>query len=143
MGSNHTCSLPGTFRCRRLLPLVLLVAGLGLQSHAGQPTAMPANVFSADQQTLADSKAALHSGSTAINAALNRLLKDAGVLLNQKPSSVMEKQPVPPSGDKHDYLSQAPYYWRDTNSPDEKYVRRDGERNPESNTDSDAGRLGK
>ncbi len=54
----------------------------------------------------------------------------------------MDKQQIPPSGDKHDFISQAPYFWRDTNSPGGKYIRRDGERNPESNADSDAGHFG-
>jgi Alginate lyase len=55
----------------------------------------------------------------------------------------MDKRQVPPSGDKHDFISQAPYYWRDTNSPGGRYVHRDGQRNPEAARDSDAGNLGK
>jgi hypothetical protein len=39
---------------------------------------------------------------------------------------------TPPSGDKHDYMSQAPYFWPDPKSPNGlPYIRRDGERNPE------------
>src|SRR4029077_133664 len=60
--------------------------------------------------------------------------------LTSKPVSVMDKQQVPPSGDKRDYISQAPYFWKDASG---HYVRRDGERNPESGKDSDAGRVGK
>ena len=45
---------------------------------------------------------------------------------------IVSKQATPPSGDKHDYMSQAPYFWR---NPDTAtglpYIRRDGERNPE------------
>ena len=44
----------------------------------------------------------------------------------------MTKQAVPPSGDKHDYMSQAPYFWRNPKTVDGfPYIRRDGERNPE------------
>jgi hypothetical protein len=70
------------------------------------------------------------------------LLADAREALEIKPPSVMDKTRIPPSGDKHDYVSQAPYFWRDTNSPGGKYFRRDGERNPESREDSDAVRFG-
>jgi hypothetical protein len=46
--------------------------------------------------------------------------------------SVMNKKKTPPSGDKHDYMSQAPYFWADTTKPNGlPYIRRDGERNPE------------
>ena len=125
----------------RALPLVLLIAGRTLQASAADAITPPLRVFSADPQTLAASKAALASGNSTLQDALAQLLKEADGRLDQKPVSVMDKQQTPPSGDKHDYVSQAPYFWRDTNSPDAKYVRRDGERNPESNNDTDAGRL--
>ena len=100
-------------------------------------------VFCDDAATLLASKDALTAGDAALKPAMTHLLAEADKRLNQKASSVMDKNQVPPSGDKHDYISQAPYYWRDTNSPDGKYIRRDGERNPESNNDSDSGRFQK
>jgi hypothetical protein len=49
------------------------------------------------------------------------------------PPSVTEKEQAPPSGDRHDYMSLAPYFWPDPTKPGGRpYVRRDGERNPES-----------
>ena len=83
----------------------------------------------------------LAAGDPALRPALDRLLADADKRLQQKPSSVMDKTQIPPSGDKHDYVSQAPYSWRDTNSPGGKYVSRDGERNPEAEKNSDAGNF--
>jgi hypothetical protein len=51
---------------------------------------------------------------------------------------VVTKTITPPSGDKHDYASQAPYFWPNPNKPDGlPYVRRDGERNPEINKITD------
>jgi hypothetical protein len=54
----------------------------------------------------------------------------------------MDKRRVPPSGDKHDYVSMGPYWWP---NPAKRgglpYVRRDGERNPEMRDDYDAPRL--
>src|SRR5487761_979699 len=58
--------------------------------------------------------------------------------LTQKPLSVMDKTALPPSGDKHDYMSQAPYFWPNPNTPTGvPYMRRDGERNPEISKISD------
>jgi hypothetical protein len=46
--------------------------------------------------------------------------------------SVVNKTRVPPSGDKHDYMSMGPYWWPDkSRSNGEPYVRRDGIVNPE------------
>jgi hypothetical protein len=98
-------------------------------------------VFYADPQALADAKIKFAANDPSLKPAFDRLLSDADKALEAKPRSVMEKKRIPPSGDKHDFVSQAPYFWADTNNPG-KYIRRDGERNPESNVDSDAGRLG-
>jgi hypothetical protein len=58
--------------------------------------------------------------------------------------SVMDKSVVPPSGDKHDYMSQAPYWWPDPAKPDGKpYIRKDGQRNPEINRITDRDNLGR
>lgn len=100
-------------------------------------------VFCADPQALVAAKASLAAGHSDFQPALNRLLAEANELLALKPPSVMDKRQIPPSGDKHDFISQAPYFWQETNSPDGRYVRRDGQRNPEAGKDSDAGHLGK
>ncbi|MFH0988865.1 MAG: hypothetical protein V1799_02500 [bacterium] len=41
--------------------------------------------------------------------ALSVFLKEAAIALTEKPVSVIDKQQLPPSGDKHDYFSIAPY----------------------------------
>ena len=52
--------------------------------------------------------------------------------MDKGPYSVMDKDIIPPSGDKHDYISQGPYWWPDTTKPDGlPYIRRDGVVNPE------------
>ncbi|MCZ8514194.1 alginate lyase family protein [Paenibacillus filicis] len=57
----------------------------------------------------------------------------------------MDKSAVPPSGDKHDYMSMGPYWWPDPSKPDGKpYIQKDGQTNPERATDKfDATRFGK
>jgi hypothetical protein len=45
---------------------------------------------------------------------------------------VINKDVTPPSGNKHDYMSQAPYWWPNPDTANGlPYIRRDGERNPE------------
>jgi len=54
----------------------------------------------------------------------------------------MDKIQIPPSGDKHDYLSQAPYFWPNPNTTNGlPYINRDGQRNPEAGNSSDARNL--
>src|SRR3954466_4902684 len=77
-------------------------------------------------------------------AARQALMQAADRALEQKPVSVMDKKKVPPSGDKHDYLSQAPYWWPDPAKPDGKpYIRKDGQRNPEIDAIADHDNLGR
>jgi Alginate lyase len=58
-------------------------------------------------------------------------LRLAQAELNKTLHSVMDKAAVPPSGDFHDWVTQAPYWWADPKNPKGKYIRHDGKRNPE------------
>jgi len=64
--------------------------------------------------------------------ALKSIVSKADKILKEgKLYSVMNKKQVPPSGDKHDYMSTGPYWWPDPTKPDGlPYIRRDGLRNP-------------
>ena len=63
---------------------------------------------------------------------LKRLRKNAEISLRRGPYSVMDKQEVAPSGDKHDYLSYARYWWPNPDTADGlPYIRRDGRTNKE------------
>lgn len=74
--------------------------------------------------------------------AYKRLIGQADAYLRLPLLSVTFKEKTPPSGDKHDYMSQARYYWPDPTKPDGKpYVNRDGESNPELDK-LDRNRLG-
>lgn len=90
-----------------------------------------------NQARMADAKAALAQGDTDLQPALDALLRDAENVVAQGPWSVTDKTKTPPSGSKHDYYSIGPYWW-----PDPKragglpYIRRDGQTNPERNTDA-------
>jgi len=63
---------------------------------------------------------------------IDSLKKQADGFLKMKAVSVMDKQFTPVSGNKHDYMSQAPYFWYDSTKPNGlPYMRKDGVRNPE------------
>lgn len=73
------------------------------------------------------------SNDTAIKNAIADVQKKADQLVKARRTySVTNKSQTPPSGDKHDYMSQGPYWWPDPSKPNGlPYIRRDGERNPE------------
>lgn len=65
-------------------------------------------------------------------ALLEAVRTEADRAMTTGPFSVMDKQEIPPSGDKHDYMSLAPYWWPDPAKPSGlPYIRRDGVTNPE------------
>jgi hypothetical protein len=90
-----------------------------------------------DAATLSDRKQVLNGQpDSPYLPAYKKLLSDADKALQTKPISVMDKTGTPPSGDKHEYMSMAPYWWPDTNKPDGlPYVKQDGKTNPEGMTD--------
>jgi hypothetical protein len=94
----------------------------------------PPRVFLLDANRLEASKQRIVSHDPAVSGPLEQLQRDAKRALGAGPFSVVDKDATPPSGDKHDYMSQAPYFWPDPNTAGGlPYIRRDGERNPEIN----------
>ena len=78
-----------------------------------------------------------------LSEAIAKVRHDADQAMREKVLAVIDKSFVPPSGDKHDYLSLSTYFWPNPNSPNGlPYVLRDGEMNPE-NKKYDSGPLGK
>lgn len=93
------------------------------------------NTLLLNANQLAKIKHAL-SSSSEYEIPLTILTSNANEKLNAGPYSVAYKESVAPSGDKHDYLSVAPYWWPDITKPDGlPYIRRDGIFNPEGYTD--------
>jgi hypothetical protein len=89
-------------------------------------------VFTLDVSVLEKNKGRVSSKDASIMPAYKLLIKDAAKALEFGPVSVMEKKNLPPSGDKHDYISLAPYHWPDPSKPDGlPYIRKDGQTNPE------------
>ncbi len=89
---------------------------------------MNAKTLQLSKQKLSDPK----NADPSLKPALAKLERDAQKALTTEILPVTAKTALPPSGDKHDYMSQAPYFWKNPNTKDGlPYVRKDGERNPE------------
>jgi hypothetical protein len=100
-------------------------------SHAKATINSP-RVFLLDAKRLEATKQRIRNGDPKLAPAITKLDRDAQKVLTAGPFSVTSKEVTPPSGDKHDYMSQAPYFWADPSKPNGlPYIRRDGERNPE------------
>src|SRR5688572_28628229 len=111
--------------------LLLSIAMIGCVATKAGPAQTP-RVFTLDAAVLKKNRAAVYNKDASVMPAYQQLLKDADKALKEGPFSVMEKKHMPPSGDKHDYMSLAPYHWPDPSKPDGlPYIRKDGQTNPE------------
>lgn len=63
-----------------------------------------------------------------LHAVISRLGRDARSAIERETYTVVAKDGLPPSNDRHDYCSLAPYWWPDPAQPDGlPHVRRDGQ----------------
>jgi hypothetical protein len=120
----------GAFRGAALLTSVLALL-LPLRLAAVPPLDGP-RVFLLNPAALTAAKAAIARRDPLVTPAWDALKADADKALAGPRYSVVDKGVAPPSGDKHDYMSQAPYFWPDPAKADGRpYIRKDGQRNPE------------
>ena len=82
-----------------------------------------------DFQGLLRIRASASSGP--LKPAYDAVIALADSALTAGPFSVMNKTTTPPSGDKHDYMGMARYYWPDPANPTGSYISKDGESNPD------------
>jgi hypothetical protein len=116
----------------------LTITIIGYKAVAQTPA-----VLIIDAGRLAAVKQKIQQKDAATIELVAKLRNKANELLNMKPVSVIDKAFTPVSGDKHDYMSQAPYFWYDsTKANGLPYLRRDGVRNPEINKITDHKNLG-
>jgi hypothetical protein len=124
-----------------LFVYLVFAAGFAVPNPSADASESPP-VFVPPPSHLTESKKRLQAGDPTFLAALNRLTRDAERALKSPTFSVTHKDLLPPSGDKHDYMSLAPYRWPNPNTTHGlPYVRRDGEINPERDRTSDRKRL--
>jgi len=91
----------------------------------------PPRVFEMNAFTLAKVKAGSNKEIIAL------AIRDGDKALKAEPHSIIEKKQTPPSGDKHDWYSQAGYWWADPTNPNGPYIRHDGVKNPEKGNFTD------
>ena len=119
--------------------ITVLVAASGAISGAAAQT--PRTVL-ARESTLQNVKRRIAARDAALTPAYRSLLGAADRAMTMNPLSVMQKKMMPPSGNRHDYMSYAPYFWPDSSKPGGlPYIQRDGEMNPATRVDHDGIRI--
>ena len=112
---------------RIVITLVALLFVTCFATDARGQTKAP-RLFALDAEALQANKRKLLNKDAALMPAYKQLLKEANSALLYQPVSVVEKKNVPPSGDKHDYTSLAPYFWPDPSKPNGlPYIQKDGQ----------------
>lgn len=112
--------------------LVILFLSLAFLMNAQKADLSKSDMVKLDFKILAANKEKINNKDAAVIPAYDQLIKDADKALKFKAVSVMDKTDLPPSGDKHDYMSIGPYWWPDPSKPGGvPYMRKDGEVNPE------------
>ncbi|HTY39433.1 MAG TPA: alginate lyase family protein [Bacteroidota bacterium] len=122
--------------------LILILGAASLFIRCAFQGQLP-DVLLMNRAALEEARNAVRSGQHNSSPYVKELFRNAEKALTADPVSVMMKEQTPPSGDKHDYMSLAPYWWPDPSKPGGlPYIRRDGERNPEYKTYGDHERIG-
>lgn len=102
-----------------------------------QATAQLPQVYSVDIAKAEAIKKSAASVKT-VTDNIRQLSKQADKYMSRTYGSVMDKNVLPPCGNKHEYLSMAKYFWPDPTKPDGKpYIRKDGQKNPANDLISD------
>ena len=129
---THNRNSRRTIASAWLVTAALAFASTGwAQQPAPQPGAPP-RVFVLHADSLLALRARVVAGDV-YKPSLDSLRAEANELLKLEPLSVTQKPQFPPSRDKHDYMSLAPYWWPNPATPNGlPYIRRDGETNPAS-----------
>jgi hypothetical protein len=112
--------------------LGILFLLMSVWANAQKADLSKSDMVKLDFKVLAENKGKIKANDASVMPAYNQLIKDADKALKFKAVSVMDKTDVPPSGDKHDYMSIGPYWWPNpSQAGGVPYIRKDGEVNPE------------
>ena len=97
---------------RRLVSVALATLLLGFGTTNPLSTAAETlQVFILDSENIMKKKNRIQSNNPTVLPAFNKLIRESDLALTSGTFSVVEKELTPPSGDKHDYMSIAPYWW--------------------------------
>lgn len=127
-------------KCRRVAVFVAILAAGVLPPVAGAQG--PAIRTMPPKTILTDAALLENLRQQADPAILRQVRVEADKAMKAPLVSVMDKQVTPPSGNKHDYMSLAPYWWPNPATPNHlPYIRKDGEHNPEATAVHDHANL--
>ena len=111
----------------RIVTLIVALMLIGSVLFAQKP-----KLFLMNADTLMNIQSAVFKGDKRYTPAVKKLKKDADKAVKTEIVTVMQKEIVSASGDKHDFLSLSRYWWPDPSKTDGlPYIRKDGEVNPE------------
>ena len=97
---------------------------------------METNLIYLNEERLEKVKHLIEKKDTYFTEAYNQLISEANEELNKTANPVTNKTQFPPSGDKHDYMSIAPYRWPNPETEDgSPWIVKDGEINPMTRAD--------
>lgn len=92
----------------------------------------PIQTLVVEPEVIAVNRTKIESGDAFLSEVLTKLVHQADSIINLPVRSVIEKNAIPPSGDKNDYLSRGTYWWPNPEtSTGLPYIRKDGQINPE------------
>jgi hypothetical protein len=124
---------------RLAFAFIVVVAAHAATTLPSVDPSTPAMVYSLPAAALAAARDRVAHGDPELAPILAHLRENANHAMQSKPVSVMDKTRLPPSGDKHDYISQAPYWWPDPSKPDGlPFIKHDGDVYPPSKEATDA-----
>ena len=107
-----------TLMMHRFVRIALATTFLGIGATNPRSAATETlQLLNLDSANLMKAKNRLQSSNPTVLPAFNKLIRDADRSLTSGTLSVVEKELTPPSGDKHDYMSIAPYWWPNPNTP--------------------------
>lgn len=117
---------------------ILFVCNNSLFAQNAVPNAQNSLIYVSEER-LSRAKALIEQKNPKYVEAYKKLIAAANKALTLEANPVVNKTMMPPSGDKHDYISLAPYFWADSTKPNGlPWMAKDGQVNPLSrgnNTD--------
>ncbi|NBY42145.1 MAG: hypothetical protein EBQ49_02360, partial [Verrucomicrobia bacterium] len=105
----------------KFFALLWMAAGLvaaEVAAPAASPVAMTSTYYGYRPGALEKTKALIAQGDKEAVAILKSSIKEADKMLDDKVLTVTDKKVAGPSGDIHDYVSLAPYYWPNPKTTD-------------------------
>ena len=110
-----------------------ITGGLKIENEKSKNTVFPSqsSLIFINEGRLKRSNALIIQKDVNYVAAYKKLISAANKVLTKEPNPVVNKTTVPPSGNKHDYISIAPYFWPDSTKPNGlPWLAKDGQVNP-------------